>query len=98
MPAPDSKSAATVLELTVRNHPGVMSHICGLFSRRTYNLEGIACVPVNGNGTSRMWLLVDEDERLDQVVKQVMKLEDVLGLVRHEDGHPVFDSLNAHLG
>jgi len=80
----------TVLELSVNNHPGVMSHICGLFSRRAYNVEGIACMPVNGGGTSRIWLLVNADERLDQMVKQVDKLEDVLGVERHDGGHAVF--------
>jgi acetolactate synthase-1/3 small subunit len=35
-----------VLELGVANHPGVMSHICGLFARRAFNVEGILCMPV----------------------------------------------------
>lgn len=35
------KSALTMLRLSVNNHPGVMSHICGLFAGRAYNLEGI---------------------------------------------------------
>ena len=25
-----------ILELTVRNHPGVMTHVCGLFARRAF--------------------------------------------------------------
>lgn len=68
----------TVLELTVNNHPGVMSHVCGLFARRAYNVEGILCMPVNGDGRSRIWLLVNQDQRLDQMIKQARKLEDVL--------------------
>ena len=80
----------TVLELIVNNHPGVMSHICGLFARRAYNVEGIACMPVNGGATSKIWLLVDVEARLDQMVKQVDKLEDVLGVERHDGGHDVF--------
>ena len=32
-----------ILELTVRNHPGVMTHVCGLFARRAFNVEGILC-------------------------------------------------------
>ena len=42
----DHRRHRTVLELTVNNHPGVMSHVCGLFSRRGYNVEGILCMPV----------------------------------------------------
>lgn len=80
----------TVLELSVNNHPGVMSHICGLFSRRAYNVEGIACMPVNGGDKSKIWLLVNVETRLDQMVKQVDKLEDVLEVQRHDGGHEVF--------
>lgn len=82
-------SGAT-LELTVNNHPGVMSHICGLFSRRAYNLEGIVCLPIGDGATSRMWLRVNESAKLDQVIKQVEKLPDVLNLVRHGAGHAIF--------
>ena len=84
----------TVLELSVNNHPGVMSHICGLFARRAYNVEGIACMPVNGGDKSRIWLLVNADERLDQMIKQVDKLQDVLGVERHDHGHEVFAKMS----
>lgn len=80
----------TVLELTVKNHPGVMSHICGLFARRAYNVEGIACMPVNGGATSKIWLLVNVEGPLDQMIKQADKLEDVMSVERHDGGHDVF--------
>lgn len=83
----------TVLELRVKNHPGVMSHICGLFARRAYNVEGIACMPVNGGATSRIWLLVNVEGRLDQMIKQVDKLEDVIEVDRHDGGHEVFNKM-----
>jgi acetolactate synthase-1/3 small subunit len=89
--------AIAVLELTVNNHPGVMSHICGLFSRRAYNLEGIVCVPIGSGETSRMWLQVNEDRKLEQVIKQVQKLPDVRSVVRYEDGHAVFAGLSIFL-
>ncbi len=80
----------TVLELTVQNHPGVMSHICGLFSRRAYNMEGILCMPIGDGRLSRIWLLVNEDQKLDQILKQVSKLEDVIEVRNHEADHEVF--------
>ncbi len=84
-----------VLQLEVNNHPGVMSHICSLFARRAYNLEAIACVPVGGGETSRIWLRVGEAERLEQVIKQISKLPDVRN-VSHQGGeHPVFSGLYA---
>lgn len=79
-----------VLELTVNNHPGVMSHICGLFARRAFNVEGIICLPIGSGEQSRIWLRVNEDRRLDQMVKQLMKLEDVLSVQPHNADHAVF--------
>jgi acetolactate synthase I/III small subunit len=89
-------AAIMVLELTVNNHPGVMSHICGLFSRRAYNLEGIVCLPIGTGEISRMWLQVNEEQKLDQVIKQVQKLPDVLSVERYAAGHPVFSSITAY--
>lgn len=67
----------TVLELRVTNHPGMMSHICNLFARRAFNLEGILCMPVREETESRIWLRVKEDLRLEQLIKQLNKLWDV---------------------
>ncbi len=83
----------TVLEIDVNNHAGVMSHVVGMFSRRAYNVEGILCMPVGTGATSRIWLTVNEDARLDQMVKQIEKLEDVLAVRRHGAEHEVFERL-----
>ena len=84
-----------VLEIDVNNHPGVMSHVIGLFSRRTYNVEGILCLPVGDGRQSRIWLLVNEDQRLPQMIKQAEKLEDVIAIRRHNADHAVFGELEA---
>jgi acetolactate synthase I/III small subunit len=84
-----------VLEIDVANHPGVMSHVVGLFSRRAYNVEGILCLPVGDGRQSRIWLLVNEDARLAQMIRQVEKLEDVVGVRRHQAEHAVFTELEA---
>jgi acetolactate synthase-1/3 small subunit len=67
-----------VIELTVNNHSGVMSHITGLFSRRGYNLEGILCGRIGEGQQSRMYLMVEDNDQFEQVVKQLSKLYDVL--------------------
>jgi acetolactate synthase I/III small subunit len=67
-----------VIELIVNNHPGVMSHVAGLFARRAFNLEGIVCRKIGDGARSRMLLLVNNDDRLEQIVKQLQKLYDVL--------------------
>ncbi|WP_284973584.1 acetolactate synthase small subunit [Atlantibacter hermannii] len=82
-----------ILELTVRNHPGVMSHVCGLFARRAFNVEGILCLPLPDGGHSRIWLQVAEDQRLEQMVSQIDKLEDVIQIIRHQDDPGVFNKL-----
>lgn len=81
------------LRLVVNNHPGVMSHVCGLFARRAFNVEAILCTPVNGGEVSRIWLLVVDDERLEQMVRQVRKLHDVLGVRRQPAGGEAFARL-----
>lgn len=82
-----------ILELTVRNHPGVMSHICGLFARRAFNVEGILCLPLTDGEQSRIWLQVADDKRLEQMVSQVEKLEDVVRLIRHAEDPGIFSQL-----
>ena len=86
-------AAGAVLEIDVNNHPGVMAHVVGLFSRRAFNVEGILCMPVGDGTQSRMWLLVNEDERLEQLTRQLAKLEDVLEIRRHGASHEVFEDL-----
>jgi acetolactate synthase-1/3 small subunit len=85
------KADYTVLEILVNNHPGVMSHITGLFSRRGYNLEGILCGSIGEGDTSIMYLLVKMNEQFPQIVHQLEKLYDVLKLVEQPSyDHSVF--------
>lgn len=79
-----------VLELRVRNHPGTMSHVTGLFARRGFNLEAILCVPLADGGTSRMLLLVDDEPRLQQIERQLAKLYDVMEVRHRSDLGPEF--------
>lgn len=67
------KPSMVALRLTVYNHPGVMTHICGMFARRAFNVEGIFVMPIGTSGTSRIWLLVHDDERLEQMIRQTRK-------------------------
>ena len=83
-----------VIKLIVNNHPGVMSHIVGLFSRRAFNLEGIICLGVGDGNTSQMYLLIKNDERTEQIIKQLEKLHDVLKVSLHtEEEVSIFNKL-----
>lgn len=99
MPAspPELEPRGAVLRLVVRNHPGVMTHVCGLFARRAFNVEGILCVPVGDGTRSVVLLLVHEDDRIEQVVRQLRKLEDVIEVGPMEGGHAAFAAVAAHV-
>jgi acetolactate synthase-1/3 small subunit len=91
-----AKAQQVILELTVNNHPGVMSHVCGLFSRRAFNVDGILCMPLPNSDNSRIWLRVREGDRLAQVESQLHKLHDVYDVRRHPPGHALFGNLEAY--
>lgn len=85
----------SVIELLVRNHPGTMSHITGLFARRAFNLEGILCGEIGDGSTSCIYLLVKNDDFMDQIIKQLRKLYDVLEVTLHNDyDYSVFSNLD----
>ena len=88
----------TTLELKVNNHPGVMLHVVGLFSRRAFNLEGIACLPCRDDRFSRMWLRVKNDSKLPQIVEQLKKLHDTQEVREHEASHEAFERLEQFFG
>ena len=87
--------AGAVLRLLVRNHPGVMSHVCGLFARRGFNVEAILCLPLADAARSTVWLLVNAATRVDQLTSQLSKLVDVLDVQTVPEGHGVFARVTA---
>ncbi len=71
-----------VISVLVRNHPGVLSHVAGLFTRRAYNIESIAAGITERPDVTRITLVVSGDEAvLEQVTKQLRKLVDVIGVI-----------------
>lgn len=68
-----------VISILVRNHPGVLSHVAGLFTRRAYNIESIAAGETEDPKVTRITIVVSGDEDiLGQVTKQLRKLIDVI--------------------
>ncbi len=67
-----------VLSILVDNTPGVLSRVAGLFSRRGYNIDSLTVGETENEAFSRMTVVVrGDDQILDQIEKQVAKLEDV---------------------
>jgi len=87
-----------ILRLRVRNHFGVMTHVCSLFSRRAFNLDAIICLPMGDGTQSTVLLMVNENERLDQLIRQLAKLEDVLEVNRAPELRATFESVARHFG
>nr|MCU0824281.1 acetolactate synthase small subunit [Leptospira sp.] len=56
------------LSILVNNHPGVMSHVSGLFTRRGYNIDSIAVGVTDDPEISSMTIVLNGD---DFVVGQV---------------------------
>ena len=83
------------LRLLVRNHAGVMSHICGLFARRSFNLDAIVCLPVGDRSRSAILLAVADDERLEQLMRQLRKLEDVIEVNETREAGAAFSAVSA---
>ncbi len=63
----------------VENKPGVLTRVAGLFSRRGFNIESLAVGITENPDTSRMTIVVNGDDHvLEQVMKQLNKLIDVI--------------------
>jgi acetolactate synthase I/III small subunit len=82
-----------ILRLRVRNHFGVMTHVCSLFSRRAFNLDAIICLPIGDGTESAVLLMVNENQRLDQLIRQLGKLEDVLQVDQAPECRSTFESV-----
>lgn len=67
-------------EVRIRNHPGALAHLVGLFARRACNIETIVCVPSAGADTSRVWISAGPVERPAQMEQFVANLEDVVSV------------------
>jgi acetolactate synthase-1/3 small subunit len=63
----------------MENEPGSLSRIVGLFSQRAFNIESLTVAPTDDNSLSRMTIATKGDDKvLEQIVKQVNKLIDVI--------------------
>ncbi len=73
-----------VLSVTVRDQPGVLLRVAGLFARRGYNIESLSVAKTERPGLSRTTFIVSgEDSTVEQVSKQLQKLIDVITVIDH---------------
>ena len=83
-----------IISVLVENKPGVLHGVSNLFRRRNFNIESITVGPSQNSEIARMTITVNGDEKtLEQVVKQLAKLIDVLKVEELEPGHFVMREL-----
>lgn len=83
-----------VFQLLADNTSGVLSRICGLFSRRGYNIESITAGTTADPNFSRITIVCSgDDEILEQIEKQVKKLVDVRAVKELKPDESVYREL-----
>ena len=72
------------ISLFVNNKPGVLVRVALVFARRGYNIESLVVSPAAEGNFSRMTITCSGDvDTLEQIIKQLAKLVDVVHAVDH---------------
>jgi acetolactate synthase-1/3 small subunit len=75
------------ISILVENKFGVLTRVAGLFSGRGYNIHSLNVAPTHDATASRMTIVTQGDEAtLEQIVKQLNKLPDVLKVQDFREG------------
>ncbi len=77
------------IAILLENEAGALSRVSGLFSARAYNIESLTVAPTEDPAVSRMTVVtVGSESIVEQIIKQLNKLVDVIKLVDlHESPH-----------
>ncbi|MDF1537219.1 MAG: acetolactate synthase small subunit [bacterium] len=76
------------ISVTVENRFGVLSRVAGLFSGRGFNIESLSVGETIDASVSRMTIVTRGDDRIiEQVIKQLRKLVDVIKVTDLTDLH-----------
>ncbi|NNJ69736.1 MAG: acetolactate synthase small subunit [Kiritimatiellales bacterium] len=80
----NSDTAMHTLSVYVANKPGALARIAQVFARRGFNIESLVVSPAVDGHFSRMTISCSGDPSgLDQIIKQLSKLIDVLHCIDH---------------
>ena len=78
------------ISILVENKFGVLTRVAGLFSGRGYNIDSLNVAPTHDATASRMTIVTHGDEAtLEQIVKQLNKLPDVIKVQDFREGEYV---------
>lgn len=76
-----------IISLLMENEAGALSRVAGLFSARAYNIESLTVAPTEDATLSRMTIVTSgSDDVIEQIIKQLNKLVDVVKVLDLNDG------------
>ena len=76
-----------IISLLMENESGALSRVSGLFSARGYNIESLTVAPTEDPTLSRMTIVTSgSDPVIEQIIKQLNKLIDVVRVLDLNDG------------
>jgi acetolactate synthase-1/3 small subunit len=76
-----------IISLLMENESGALSRVAGLFSARGYNIESLTVAPTEDETLSRMTIVTTgSDDIIEQIIKQLNKLVDVVKVLDLNDG------------
>lgn len=88
------RGATHTLSILVNNQPGVLMRICQVFSRRGFNIDSLVVSEGRSGDFSRMTIGISGDPSgLEQIIKQVNKLIDVIHCFEHTSAESVTKEL-----
>ncbi len=79
-----------IVSLLMENEAGALSRVAGLFSARGYNIESLTVAPTEDATLSRMTIVtVGSEDVIEQIIKQLNKLVDVVKVLDLTDGNHI---------
>ena len=76
-----------IISLLMENEAGALSRVAGLFSARGYNIESLTVAVTEDVTLSRMTIVTSgSDDVIEQIIKQLNKLIDVVKVLDLNDG------------
>jgi len=89
-PLPIARGPLHTLSILVNNQPGVLMRICQVLSRRGFNIDSLVVSHGCNANFSRMTIGISGDPQgLDQIIRQVSKLIDVIHCFEHTSENSV---------
>ena len=79
-----------IISIIVEHKPGVLYNVSNLFRCRGFNIDNISVGPAEEMGLARMTIMVRGDDRtIEQVIKQLNKLIDIIKVTQLDPEHIV---------